>query len=214
VPDLIPFQFHTTIVSAITDENGDPWFVAADVCEALGDHEGLHTELSQQWLSLMDMLAVASSIDNYHMAIDFLQWVSKCAVTLNAYSKSFGELRQAVMVSHVAWKIQERQSSSIDEFYWHKVFRKHLADLIPGATIVPRKKNEGERSGYPDFLVKVNNKVCPVEIKRNMFDEKAVNQLMRYIIGFRAIHGYAVAQTCIGKLKRNMTFLSLAGLEV
>jgi prophage antirepressor-like protein len=34
--DLIPFQFHTTSVSAITDTQGDPWFVALDVCAALG----------------------------------------------------------------------------------------------------------------------------------------------------------------------------------
>mgnify|MGYP001587154002 CR=1 FL=1 len=33
--DLIPFQFHTTVVSTITDERGNPWFVAADVCAAL-----------------------------------------------------------------------------------------------------------------------------------------------------------------------------------
>jgi prophage antirepressor-like protein len=30
--DLISFQFHTTSVSTITDEQGDPWFIAADVC--------------------------------------------------------------------------------------------------------------------------------------------------------------------------------------
>lgn len=33
---LMPFQFHTMTVSTITDDNGNPWFVAADVCEALG----------------------------------------------------------------------------------------------------------------------------------------------------------------------------------
>ena len=33
--DLIPFQFHTTTVSAITDDHGIPWFIAADVCAAL-----------------------------------------------------------------------------------------------------------------------------------------------------------------------------------
>jgi prophage antirepressor-like protein len=34
--DLIPFHFHTTLVSAVTDDNGEPWFIAADVCAALG----------------------------------------------------------------------------------------------------------------------------------------------------------------------------------
>jgi prophage antirepressor-like protein len=36
MPDLIPFQFHATQVSTITDIQGKPWFVAKDVCEALG----------------------------------------------------------------------------------------------------------------------------------------------------------------------------------
>lgn len=34
--DLIAFQFHETSLSAITDANGDPWFVAVDVCAVLG----------------------------------------------------------------------------------------------------------------------------------------------------------------------------------
>ena len=33
--DLMPFQFHTITVSAITDDHGTPWFIAADVCAAL-----------------------------------------------------------------------------------------------------------------------------------------------------------------------------------
>lgn len=33
---LLPFQFHNTTVSTITDDAGDPWFVARDACEALG----------------------------------------------------------------------------------------------------------------------------------------------------------------------------------
>lgn len=32
---VIPFQYHATSVRAITDESGEPWFVAADVCSAL-----------------------------------------------------------------------------------------------------------------------------------------------------------------------------------
>ena len=32
---LIPFQFQTHTLSVITDDNGEPWFVAADACAAL-----------------------------------------------------------------------------------------------------------------------------------------------------------------------------------
>lgn len=34
--NLIPFQFDTAEVRVIQDENGEPWFVAKDVCDILG----------------------------------------------------------------------------------------------------------------------------------------------------------------------------------
>jgi len=35
--NIIPFQYDSKEVRVILDENGDPWFVAKDVCEIL-DH--------------------------------------------------------------------------------------------------------------------------------------------------------------------------------
>lgn len=34
--DLVPFQFETQSVRTVTDDQGEPWFVAADVCDVLG----------------------------------------------------------------------------------------------------------------------------------------------------------------------------------
>lgn len=34
--NITPFKFDTHQISVITDENGEPWFVAKEVCEALG----------------------------------------------------------------------------------------------------------------------------------------------------------------------------------
>lgn len=34
--EVVPFQFQTSEVRTITDEHGEPWFVAADVCAVLG----------------------------------------------------------------------------------------------------------------------------------------------------------------------------------
>lgn len=36
MPDLVPFQFHDIAVATMTDDRGEPWFVAKDVCEVLG----------------------------------------------------------------------------------------------------------------------------------------------------------------------------------
>lgn len=36
--DIKPFDFHGQTVRTLTDVNGEPWFVAKDVCEILGTH--------------------------------------------------------------------------------------------------------------------------------------------------------------------------------
>ena len=33
--DLIPFDYSSKTVKVVMDENGDPWWVAKDVCEVL-----------------------------------------------------------------------------------------------------------------------------------------------------------------------------------
>ena len=34
--EIMPFMFGESVVRVITDENGEPWFVAKDVCRVLG----------------------------------------------------------------------------------------------------------------------------------------------------------------------------------
>lgn len=34
--NVIPFQFESKTIRVVTDENGDTWFVASDVCAVLG----------------------------------------------------------------------------------------------------------------------------------------------------------------------------------
>lgn len=40
--DIIPFSFEQTEIRAVTDEHGEPWFVAADVAAILGYREAYH----------------------------------------------------------------------------------------------------------------------------------------------------------------------------
>ena len=35
MPDLIPFQFHSQILGVITDDNGEHWWIASEVCAGL-----------------------------------------------------------------------------------------------------------------------------------------------------------------------------------
>ena len=209
MPNLIPFQFHSTTVSTITDDEGTPWFIAADVCAALEEYEGIHKEIYQEHFSLLDVLAIASDIQDKQLAFDFLAWVSQCASILNVATKSFWQL-YGCAAQHIIWEGNHRNRDE-DEFYWHKIFLEHLEYLIPGAQLVPGKRIEG--GGIPDFLIKIENDVCPVEIKRKFFKDSAVRQLRQYIVDSQAAYGFAVAQKCTAKLDANMVFVSLEGLE-
>ena len=35
MPDLLPFQFQNHALTALTDDSGNPWFVAAEACAIL-----------------------------------------------------------------------------------------------------------------------------------------------------------------------------------
>ncbi len=88
VPDLIPFQFHTTTVSAITDDHGQPWFVAADVCKVLG-------------------------LPNVSQAIDRLKSTEKSDISLNDVA---GRLNKALIITESGfYKLVMRSRKKIAE---------------------------------------------------------------------------------------------------
>ena len=213
MPSLIPFTFDDHQIRVQVDEHGKPWWVAKDVCETLGiQNVSVHQKINTETYSVIDMLGIASSLDvnETSFAFAFLIWISECVSALNVDGPSFWAVYRCVAAKIATDCKHEEQNP--DEFYWHKVFRKHVEALIPGASIVPRKRIDG--SGYPDFLVKVENDICPVEIKRKDFNRTAYKQLRNYILEYEAPYGFAVAQNITTSLDANMIYVSLKGLAL
>ena len=210
MPDLIPFQFHSQILGVITDDNGEHWWIAAEVCAALDDPSSIAHRMPQARFMLYDMIAIASDMSSWKHGIALLKELSKLAAAVGKDTTTFWQL-YGCAITNLHWN-STRLKEIDNEFYWHKIFRKHLSALIPNGKIIERFiKPKGV--GNPDFIVSIPTGVCPVEIKRHTFTKAACRQLHAYIVGYKASHGYAVAQICNITLPRNMIFLSLQGLD-
>jgi len=202
MPDFLPFQFNGFDIVTIRDDQGEPWWKAIDVCEALGITSGADMEC----MTVYDLLAIASDLDDDKQAIRFLIALSKFMAFLRRDTRTFWQL-YACAIGNIIWNRQHCDVEK-DEFHWHGLFKDHIATLIPGGVIVKHPYVKG--GGHPDCFVQIENAICPVEIKRNVFDNAAKKQLQNYIANYKAIRGFAVAQSCKAVLDPNMRFVSMA----
>jgi hypothetical protein len=85
----------------------------------------------------------------------------------------------------------------------HPYFRKNHATLIPGSELIKVTAKQKKR---PDFLVKVEGVVYPVECKIE-FTNQGLKQLQGYMKIWNAEKGYAVARKLKSKLPKNIVFL-------
>lgn len=76
------------------------------------------------------------------------------------------------------------------EFDVHKAFWKNLHALLPGAKRVKGPEPDGKN--IPDGWVDLNGELMPVEMKRDVFNGAARNQLHRYMTAYGARRGVAV----------------------
>ena len=106
--------------------------------------------------------------------------------------------------THLAW-ISSLRASELRGA--HPAFVEQLHVLIPGATII---KERPPKNGHCDFLVMVDGKRRPVEIKPASFTNKAKAQLRRYMVAHSADIGYAVAKELRCDLDDDMRFLRLS----
>ena len=99
--------------------------------------------------------------------------------------------------------------NDLNEFKYHKLFKQVYNKLNKGV-IVNRKNNTTD---IPDAWVKRDNEYIPVEIKKYKFDNKALEQLNRYINTYKCKYGIAVAQELSVPLPNNIEFISIDELK-
>ena len=95
------------------------------------------------------------------------------------------------------------------EYQIHSLFKEKYSKLYDGK-IVNHKNNPKH---IPDAWVLKDDEYIPVEMKLYDFDDKALNQLNRYINFYNCKHGIAVGSKCTVELPENIQFISIDELK-
>lgn len=108
------------------------------------------------------------------------------------------KVRSTVLQNIIAW------DRSRYELYYQGLFKKNINKCIPNAKIINKKVID---KNYPDAWVAIGEEELPVEMKRDKFNEKALQQLQRYIKVYQTNRGIAVAPKLSVSLPDNIIFI-------
>ena len=97
------------------------------------------------------------------------------------------------------------------ESYVQELFCKYIDMIIPGCQLMEQKRTN--EHNIPDEWVCVNKCEIPVEIKKDEFGSKALEQLMRYMSAFNCEKGIAVGRKLSVPLPNGVIFVSVDDLE-
>ena len=118
------------------------------------------------------------------------------------FDRVLWELSCAV-VKHIA--LEKRET----EIYIHNLFTEKYNKLGNGKII--RKKNNPKF--IPDAWVRINGEDVPVEIKRDIFNKSALNQLLGYMEFYTAKREIPVAKKLSVELPDEIEFIPISRLE-
>lgn len=111
---------------------------------------------------------------------------------------------EAVVSSFI---IQSIADNNHKEEHIRKKFYDNLATYVPGAKKVAVPLF---RKNIPDGFISVDGQTAPVEIKRYVFDDNALAQILRYMAVYRSDFGFAVAPKLACRLPANIRFVEVS----
>ena len=101
--------------------------------------------------------------------------------------------------------------TKIDEYHYHALFRKYFNRVLGDGAEIVYKRSDGKN--IPDAWIRMDGEDIPVEIKKNSFNAKALQQLQRYMKAYQCNKGIAVGRDIKIDLPSNILFISLERLE-
>jgi hypothetical protein len=96
------------------------------------------------------------------------------------------------------------------ESYYVFIFCKIAPAIIRGCKIVKRRM---DGRNIPDAWIEIDGVQIPVEAKRGVFGQKALNQLERYIHTYNSLGGIAIGAESTETLPDDIMFISTAQIE-
>lgn len=118
---------------------------------------------------------------------------SECAYFWNLYD--------AIRI-YDAW---EKNIDRNNEYSLQSAFKKCADKVIEGSKLI---KGPYDRHNIPDAWLEINGEKIPVEVKLSEFNQKAADQLNRYVSTFGSKYGVAVARELTCELPKNYIFVS------
>lgn len=144
---------------------------------------------------LYDVFTMASIIERMIFHCQFkLSWdmIGLCqSISLHYHDHLINKnMSTFILALQVLWVDQKRKFNH--QRFLCNLIREHMGDLIPGATA-----DTGFRfvKGHiPDFMVRVDATLCPVEVKASDIDSKALHQVRRYMRVYDCERGYLMGK--------------------
>ena len=150
---------------------------------------------------VFDLLALAANQDNKKCAWEMLSTASKLFHPLD--DDTFNTLYNCVAM-YITWNFQT------NEFTVHGLFERNIHKIRPDYTLISRKNKQKH---MPDFWVNNGIDEIPVEIKQKEFDNKALEQLNRYMKAYNSKYGVAVGEISTVEIPENIDFISINELK-
>lgn len=123
---------------------------------------------------------------------------SECVYFLNLY--------HAIRV-YDAW---EKNTDRNNEYSLQRAFIKCADKVIEGSKVI---KGPSDRHNIPDAWLEISGEKIPVEVKLRQFNQKALEQLNRYVTVFGSKYGIAVGENLTCNLPKNYIFVSKAEIN-
>lgn len=147
------------------------------------------------------LLSLAAKAKTQKEAWDYMNLASTLFHALN--DDVFNTLYTSVACELTVWKGKK------DEFYYQGLLKSNYSKIREGKIV--------DRINYnhhiPDAWVLKNNEYIPVEVKLNNFNNKALQQLKRYMDFYNCNKGIASARELTVKLPSNIEFIPFSELE-
>lgn len=157
-------------------------------------------------LTIDGLLALASKLGtgkHCEKGLFFLDMAEEINDKFNIIpNKNFHSISYAISISifyTMRCQLNEKESEIV------KIIKENLNEYIPNATLIKKVSN---KNNIPDIWVEINKKDIPIEVKTNDFDNKALKQLIRYMVFYNCDKGIAIASNLTCDLPDNVSFIN------
>lgn len=164
-----------------------------------------------EWLNIIAELNHIQriAVEEPERAVGLLDNLQRRILIFIAAEEAQSELIKTCEVyrHYIIYTLYTNLKDATCEFSLHEKFRCEYKRLLGEKSEIVKVKTHPKH--IPDFFVKIDGRLLPVEIKAQKFGDKAQEQLKRYMKFYGCENGIAVAPKLSTKLDQSIGFIAL-----